>query len=204
MSSFFKLFANPGLVEVLSLFLLNPEEEFYQTEIANKTEHALMQVQRALKTLKELGLISSVQHGKMVYYKALRGHYAFEDLKSLFLKTVAFGETIRRELAPFQSKIHAAFIFGSVARGDESLDSDIDLFIFADLTLREFSKVLGPLSKKLGRELNPVIFSTAEFQNRISQKDHFLVELVSSPKLWIIGNEDHFNQLVKRGKVKTT
>ena len=57
---------------------------------------------------------------------------------------------------PFHNKINAAFIFGSIARGDESTDSDIDLFIIADLTLRELSKALGPLSKELQRKSNPV------------------------------------------------
>jgi len=88
-----KLFANPSLVEILNLFLLNPEEEFYQSDIAKKTNKALMQVQRPLKTLKEIGLISSVQRGRMVYYQAVRTHPAFEDLKRLFLKTLSLGES---------------------------------------------------------------------------------------------------------------
>ena len=49
MDSIVKLFANPSLVEILTLFLLNPEEEFYQSDIVKKTHKALMQVQRALK-----------------------------------------------------------------------------------------------------------------------------------------------------------
>ena len=204
MNGIVKLFATPTLAEILSLFLLNPQEEFYQSDIAKKTEKALMQVQRALKTLKEVGLISSVQHGRMVYYKVVRNHPAFEDLKSLFLKTISLGEGVRQALMPFQDKISFAFIFGSVARGDESFDSDIDLFIIADLTLRELSKALGPLSKGLRRELNPVLFGTDEYRKRISQKDHFLLKVLSSPKLWIIGNENNLKQLVKGRQAKSS
>lgn len=199
-----KLFANPSLVEILNLFLLNPEEEFYQSDIAKKTNKALMQVQRSLKILKEIGLISSIQRGRMVYYRAVRTHPAFEDLKRLFLKTLSLGESIRQALRPFCDKIHSAFIFGSVAKGDESLDSDIDLFIIADLTLRELSKALSPLSKKFRRELNPVIFNQSEFQKKISKKDHFLIEVMGTPKLWIIGNENDLKQLAKRRKTKAS
>lgn len=204
MNPLIKLFANPSLVEVLNLFLLNPEEEFYQSDIAKKTDKALMQVQRALKILKEIGLISSKQRGRMVYYKAIRSHPAFDDLKNLFLKTIALGESIRQALTPLSKKICSAFIFGSVAKGSESLDSDIDLFIIADFTLRELSKALSPLSKKLRRELNPVIFNSQEFQKRISEKDHFLLEIISAPKLWIIGNENELKQLVKGRKAKAS
>ncbi|MBS3905038.1 MAG: nucleotidyltransferase domain-containing protein [Simkania sp.] len=202
MSSLFKLFANPTLVETLSLFLLNPEEEFYQSLLVRKTGKALMQVQRALKTLKEVGLIASEHQGRMVYYKAVKTHPIFQDLKKMFLKTVSLGEGIRRALLPIQNKISIAFIFGSVAKDTESLDSDIDLFIVGDLTLRELIKSLSPFSKGLQRELNPVIFETLEFKKRVLEKDHFLVEVIGSPKLWILGNENDLKRLVKGRKTK--
>lgn len=197
MNSILKLFANPTLAEILSLFLLNPEDEFYQSDIARKTDKALMQVQRALKTLKEIGLISSAHSGRMIYYRIVKDHPAFEDLKNLFLKTIALGEGIRRSLLPFQNKVCLAFIFGSVASSNESAISDIDLFVIADLTLRELSKALAPLSRGLHRELNPVIFDKKEFQKRISTKDHFLIKVLSSPKIWIIGNDNDLKHLVK-------
>ena len=202
MTPFLKLFANPSLAETLGLFLLNPEEEFYQSDIVKKTGHALMQVQRALKILEEIGLISSVKRGRMVYYKVVRTHPGFEDLKKLFFKTIGLGDSIRKGLMPFRSRIDAAFIFGSIARGNESIDSDIDLFIVADLTLRELSKALGPLSKDLQRELNPVLFSQDEFLKRISDKDHFMTEIVNTPKIWIIGDENEFKNMVERRKIE--
>jgi predicted nucleotidyltransferase len=195
-----KLFANSTLVEVLGLFLQSPEEEFYQTEIAQKTQKALMQVQRSLKTLQDIGLISFVKRGKMIYYKAVRDHPAFEDLKRLFFKTVILGDTIRASLLPLKNRIRLAFIFGSVARGEESVESDIDLFLVADISLRDLSKVFGPLSKQLQRELNPVIVGPDEIKKRLLKKDHFLLQVMESPKLWIIGDENEFRSLGKRRK----
>jgi predicted nucleotidyltransferase len=202
MNPFLKLFANPSLAETLGLFLLNPEEEFYQAHIVKKIGHGLIQVQRALKILEEIGLISSLKRGRMVYYRAIRTHPGFEDLKKLFFKTLALGESIRKALMLFHSKIYWAFIFGSVARGDESTDSDIDLFIIADLTLRELSKALGPLSKELQRELNPILFSREEFLKRFSDKDHFIIEVTNAKKIWILGDENEFKNMVKEEKLK--
>lgn len=202
MTSLLKLFANPSLVEILNLFLMNSEEEFYQSDIARKTGKALIQVQRALKTLTEIGLVSSVQRGRMMYYMAIKTHPAFEDLKSLFFKTIGFGEAIRQALSPLHEKIYFVFIFGSVARGDESVESDIDLFIVADLTFRQLSKALGPLSRQLQRELNPIMLDPNEFQKKIREKDHFMIEIMSSPKLWIIGSESELREIIKSGKAK--
>lgn len=204
MSSLLKIFANPSLAETLSLFLVNPDQEFYQSDIAKKTRKGLIQIQRSLKTLKEVGLVSSERRGKMVYYKIVKNHPAFEDLKKLFLKTIALGEGIHQALLPLSDKIYLVFIFGSVARGDENMESDIDLFIVADLTLRELSKALSPLSRGLHRELNPIIYNPQEFQKRILQKDFFLIEVMDSPKLWIIGNESEFRQMAKGRQTKTS
>lgn len=204
MSSILKIFANPTLGEVLSLLVLNPDKEFYQSNLAQKTKKALIQVQRALKTLKEIGLITTTREGRMVYYQAITTHPAFEALKNLFLKTLALGENFRKALDPFQNKVRFAFVFGSFARGEESADSDIDLLIVGNLSLRELSKITAPLTRELDREVNPVIFTPREFQKKILKNDHFLLEVISSPKLWIIGNDSEFNQMAKGRKTKVS
>jgi len=193
-----KIFANPTLVEVLSLFLQSPDEELYQADIVKRSGKSLMQVQRTLKTLHEVGLITFFHRGRLIFYKAVKTHPIFEDLKKLFLKTVALGDVIRDALAPVNDKITASFIFGSIAQGSETIDSDIDLFILGDISLRELSKILRPLSKKLKRELNPVVFGVSEFKKRLSNNDHFLLEVTSKPKIWVAGDEKDFERNVKK------
>ncbi|HEX4840087.1 MAG TPA: nucleotidyltransferase domain-containing protein [Rhabdochlamydiaceae bacterium] len=200
MKSLFKLFANPSLVETLGIFLTNPDQEFYQMDIVKKTGHLLIQVQRALKVLVEIGLITSEKRGKMVYYKAIRTFPGFEDLKNLFFKAVGLGENIRTALDPVINKIDFVFIFGSVAKNEESITSDIDLFIIGKISLRELTKFLSPLGRDLQREMNPVVFDPLEFQKRVLNKDHFLEEVIDSKKIWIIGSENEFKKLVKRRK----
>jgi predicted nucleotidyltransferase len=139
-----------------------------------------------------------------VFYKAVTSHPIFEDLKKLFLKTVALGDAIRHALTPINDKIHASFIFGSIAQGNESIDSDIDLFILGEISLRELSRTLAPISKKLKRELNPVVFGLSEFKKRLSHNDHFLLEITSKPNIWIAGDENEFARMVKGRKVKKT
>jgi predicted nucleotidyltransferase len=195
LSTLAELFPNPTLVKVLSLFLLHPEKEFYQRGIAASTRNALLQVQRALKRIERAGLVTKTKRGNMVYYKADRMHPAFEDLQRVFLKTVTFGDVLREALMPLGGKVQLAFIFGSLAQGKETAQSDIDLFLVARLSLRETAKLLGPVVSEVGREINPVIYTTEEFIKKAREKHHFITEVIRGPKIWLIGNEDELAKL---------
>ncbi len=198
LSSLAELFPNPALVEVLSLFLLHPESEFYQRGIAEATGNALRQVQRALQRIERAGLVTKDRRGNMVYYRAERGHPAFEDLKRAFLKTVALGDVLREALAPLADKVCLAFIFGSLAHGRETAQSDIDLFLVGNVSRREATEVFGAMSPDLGREFNPVVYPTEEFQEKARAKHHFITEVIGSPKIWLIGNDNELGRLVER------
>ncbi|MGA8140939.1 MAG: nucleotidyltransferase domain-containing protein [Desulfobaccales bacterium] len=197
LSTLAELFPNPALVKVLSLFLLHPEKEFYQRGITESTGNALLQVQRALKRIEHTGLVTKTKRGNMVYYKADRMHPAFEDLKRAFLKTVALGDVLREALAPLAEKVKLAFIFGSLAQGKETAQSDIDLFLVGELSLRETTKVLGSIMPELGREFNPVVYPPEEFKKKARENHHFITEVIRGPKIWLIGNEDELAKLAE-------
>jgi predicted nucleotidyltransferase len=86
-------------------------------------------------------------------------------------------------------------IFGSFAGGTEKSDSDIDVFIIGDIGLRTVSKVLKEPSLKIGREINPHVMTVKEFVTRKSVKEHFVKNIIDSPKLMIIGTENEFTRL---------
>jgi predicted nucleotidyltransferase len=196
-SSLAELFPNPALVEVLSLFLLHPEKEFYQRGIAEATGNALRQVQRALTRIEHAGLVTKTRRGNMVYYQAEMMHPAFEDLKRAFLKTVALGDALREAIAPISTRVKLAFVFGSLAHGEENARSDIDLFLVGELSLREITKLVGPFVSELGREFNPVVYPLEEFKKKVKEKHHFITEVMRGPKIWLIGSDDELAHLVK-------
>jgi predicted nucleotidyltransferase len=197
LSTLAELFPNPALVEVLSLFLLHPEKELYQRGIAEATGNVLRQVQRALQRIERAGLVTKTRRGNMVYYKAERMHPAFEDLKRVFLKTVALGDMLRDALEPLGDSVKLAFIFGSLAQGTETAQSDIDLFLVGELSLRETTKILGPVTSDLGREFNPVVYPPNEFKKKAQENHHFITEVIKGPKIWLIGNEEELAKLAE-------
>lgn len=191
------LFPFPVLLDVLAQLLLHPDQEFYQREIAERTCSTIVQVQRSLQRIEKAGLCRKSRRGNRVYYQAERSHPVYEDLKRMLLKTVALGDALRDALSPIQNKVRIAFVFGSIASGEETAKSDIDLLLVGDLTSRSAARILGPVGRSLGREFNPVIFPPAEFRRKAKRGDPFIREIVSGPKVWMMGDDDELGRLIK-------
>ena len=99
--------------------------------------------------------------------------------------------TINALSQPLSSSIRAAFVNGSVAKATDRATSDIDLMIMSDsLTYGEVFGVLERVTKALGRQVNPTVYTAAEFSKRSRQESAFVTRVLEQPKLWIIGAED--------------
>jgi DNA-binding transcriptional ArsR family regulator len=195
-SSLAALFAGPGLVEVLALLLLHPDEEYYQREISRVTGLRLLQVQRALERMSDAGLVAERRKGNRAYYRAERGHPAFLDLQQVFLKTVGLVDRLGAALVPMSDRLEVAFVYGSLARAEEGADSDIDLIGIGAVTLRELAAALAPVAREAGRELNASVFSVEEFRDRYRTGHHLTVSVVEGRKLWLIGDQSELERLV--------
>jgi hypothetical protein len=131
------LFAGRTVVSLLRLFILSPEREFYQRELAELAGERLFSVQKALDRLVSAGVVEESTRGNRVYCRANRSHPAFEDLKAVIFKTVGVGDALRTHLAGIRDKAKVAFIYGSVARGEETTSSDIDIMLIGDVSGRD-------------------------------------------------------------------
>jgi predicted nucleotidyltransferase len=111
----------------------------------------------------------------------------FAELASLFRKTTGLADVLAEALQPLAEKIEAALIFGSVARGEETASSDIDLLIIGNAGFAEVVKALHPAQVALSREINPVVLTQAEYRKRIKAGDNFLKQIFSQPVMPLIG-----------------
>ena len=197
-----KLFSSKTRVEILKLFLFNTNNSFYQRQISNLTDQSIRGVQREVDKLNRIGLIEKSTQGNRIYYKVNKKCPIVEDLKNIFFKSVGIAEVLRDN---FKEKgIKIAFIYGSYARGEESLLSDIDLMVMGDISSKELSSILSKPKKELMREINYVVFSLNEFINKVMQKDHFINSVLKDKKIYIIGSEDELKGLIKSRQIKAT
>jgi len=180
------LFASPTMARLLTLFLTRAEQDYYQKELAR----------RELARLERTGLVTRMPRGNRVYYRANRKHPVFEDLKRVILKTVGLGDALRAALAALTDRVRVAFIYGSFAQGEETAESDIDVLLVGDLSLREASAVLGPVGRKLGREFNPAVYPPEEFQAKAAKGHHFITEVLKGEKIYLVGDEHELRRIV--------
>src|SRR6202140_2747866 len=117
---------------VLALIFGHPERSFYASEIVRSVSSGTGAVERELSRLRRSGLVSVERIGNQKHYRANHQSPIFEELQSLVLKTVALTEPLRKSLEPFSDKIKTAFVYGSVAKGADTAQSDIDLMVIGD------------------------------------------------------------------------
>lgn len=181
--------------EVLGLLYSWPDRSFYVREIARATHSATAAVQKELNALAAAGLLERAVRGRQVHFTANRNSPVFMEIRSLIAKTVGAGEVLRQGLRPVEARIAAAFVFGSVAKGEERGTSDIDLFVIGEVSFGEIVDSLTDAQRILGRDINPVVQSTAEFSRRVRAKDHFVMAVLETPRLFVIGGDNELGQV---------
>jgi len=196
------LFSSRARVDILKLFLLEPERRFYQREISVLSGQRIMAVQREISKLLEIGLLKEEKEGNRKYYTVDQASPILNDLKAIFQKTVGIHKIVGDALEPLKDEVEFAFLFGSYARGDESSKSDVDIFVIGDISGKKLAGALKKVKPSLSREMNTVIFTVDEFRSRLQKKDHFLTTVNNEPKQFVIGTEDEYNKVLKRWSAK--
>jgi len=189
------LFSSTARVKVLALLLLNPETSFYQREISALTDLPIRAVQREVERLQTLGLLTSFTRGNQVHYQINRDFFLFPELKSIFLKTVGLTALLGSVLKEAEN-IVLAFIYGSYAADQESTASDIDLLVVGTLSSRALHTSLQEAEKLTRRQINYTLFSPEEFRTRAQTGNGFLQNVLTGPKLFLIGDEDALRALI--------
>lgn len=175
---------------VLGVLFGNPRRSFYANEIIALAGSGTGAVQRELARLEAVGLVTASRIGKQKHYQANASSPVFEELRALVLKTVGLADVLRTALAPLSPGIRAAFVYGSIAKGEDTAASDIDLMVVSDrLTHSDLFAALESASARLGRKVAPTIYSSKELSRRVKQANAFVTRVLAQPKLWLIGDE---------------
>ena len=190
-----ELFSSQARVAILGLFLLNPSDRFYMREVATRSSQPIRAVQRELARLEAAGLLSQTMDGNRKYHQINKNCPIFPELKAIFLKTFALGDTLRQHLVQAEKGIVVAFIYGSYAKAQETATSDIDIFVVGDITASELAKVLSPAKEGLGREINAVAMPPQELKAKVKAQNHFVLSILSEPKLFLVGDNDDIESI---------
>jgi len=175
---------------VLGLLLLHPEEPLHGREIARRTGLPSGTLTRELARLAQAGLLKREKRGNQMLYSAERSCPVFEELASILRKTSGVAEVLADALAPAGDRVQIAFLYGSLARGEERTGSDVDLIVIGDIGFAGVVELLHASQGMLGREINPKVYSLKEWAAKRAAPDAFLRDVLAKPKIFVIGTED--------------
>lgn len=177
--------------KVIGLLFGQPERSFFATELIALTGSGSGAVQRELKRLVASGLVTVTPVGNRRHYQANPTSPVFEELRSLVVKTVGLADPVRRALGSLSDRIELALIYGSVARGQETARSDVDLLVVADdLTLEELYVALASAETELDRQINPTLYTPREFAKRRNAGHPFVARVLGGDKIVLLGDID--------------
>jgi DNA-binding transcriptional ArsR family regulator len=180
---------------ILAATLVQPEKAWYASELAHRLGVPSSSLQRELHDLSEAGILKTNQQGRMVYYQANRDSPIFPDLRGLLLKTAGLVDVLAQALKPVAAKVATAFVYGSIAAGREESDSDIDLMVVGQVSPEDLALPLRRARESLGREINPTVYTPAEFERKHAANDPFLTQVLDKPRLVVLGNKDELGKV---------
>ena len=150
-------FITPTVMSVLSLFLDDPMQDYYEREVLRRTRVSKGSANRILKLLSDMGLLSRETRGRMAFYKLNSDEATarqFKILRNTFAMRNLIGSLKRHS-----SKI---VLFGSASQGTDAKESDIDLFVLSS-EKEEVLREIGDFGRRFHKRIAPIVLNSNEF-----------------------------------------
>lgn len=179
---------------ILAVLFGAPDRSFYANELIALAASGTGAVQRELASLSASGLLTVSKQGNQKHYQANANTPVFTELRALVLKTMGLADVLRNALSPLAAQIDFAFVYGSVARQQDTAQSDVDVMIVsASLAYGEVFGALEDASLSLERKVNPTLYTPSEWNKRVAQDSAFVTRVLQQPKIWLIGSEEQIH-----------
>ena len=191
-----KLFGSRTRVLILSKLIMNADCSLYIRQLSKELGLTFSVVYKEVENLKDLGLVTEERKGKLRLFTINKDSVIYNELRKLLLKTTALGQQLKLSL-PELKKTKYALVYGSIARGEELETSDVDLLIIGDIAEENLIAGIRKVEEEIGREINYVLWSEREFENRAKTKHHLLTEIADNPVIGLVGDVDEFRRTVK-------
>jgi len=175
---------------LLGVTFREPARWWYLTELANALGTSPSSLQREVDALASTGILEKRVDGRRTYYRAHANSALFDELRGIVRKTMGVPAEVHAALAPLARRIALAMIYGSVARGTDRTDSDVDVLVVSDhVMLEELYRRFARAERKLGRKVHPALYTVEEFRRK-RNSNPFLKKVLAGDRILLIGNED--------------
>lgn len=178
-------------VKIIELFYKNPDQIYYVREITRFIKEEINAVRRELDKMLSYGLLKSEQRGNRLYYLLNKKYLFYQELQRMVAKTTGLGLKIRK----FRRKLGSldfVMFSSNYIRNIRPKQDEIDILVIGDIVLVELKELIKEEEKRLGRELNYAVFTKEEFEFRKTRRDPFILNILYSNRVMIVGDELEF------------
>jgi predicted nucleotidyltransferase len=152
--------------------------ELTASKISNKLGLSIGSVYEILKTFNDMELVTGFKIGRATIYGPIRDNPLIKQFR-IFDNLVSLTD-LARQLKKYSRKV---ILFGSCSRGDDTVESDIDLFILADEDMQSIVRNIL-FEYKTDREIKPVIVDSIEYMEMQNNDKVFCDEIQKGIILW--------------------
>lgn len=191
-----RLFGSKTRVAILAKTMMNPEKKYYLRELATELNLPYSMVYKERGNLVRLGIITEEKRGKVNLVTVNRDLPYFAELKALIAKTAGVGGVLRDSLEGLVG-VEYALVYGSFASGEEDASSDIDLLVVGGVDEEELLRVVADSERRVGREVNYMLWSEREFLSRVGAGHHLVADIVANPVMMVVGDEREFRRVAE-------
>lgn len=190
------LLSSPALARLVAHFVLHPDQPLHFRALQRHTAVPNRSLQASLARLEVLGVVRRRAEGRHTTFQANAAAPLWGALRQLVRHVADPTELLRDALADVPG-VDAAFVYGSIARGDVRPDSDVDLFVVGALPdASALAARTMEVSALLEREVNVSRYSRAELKARRHAGSPFLERVLAGSKRWVLGDQRRLARLV--------
>jgi len=195
MDALSEILSSRSRAAIFKLLFSGMEKELHVREIQRRSTLNDSTIRQELRKLVRLDLVKGRKDSNRIYYRANKENPLYPELRNLVIKTTGVADVLREALR--DGRIQLAFVFGSIAGGEETAGSDVDLLVIGEIGFRSLSELLSGVSEKIGREINPYVMKKDEYRKRVKAGEHFISHILESPKIFIVGADHDLEAMVR-------
>jgi hypothetical protein len=178
---------------------LDDHQYFHVSGLARLLQVSRGALSRELADLTGAGILRQSRRGNQVLYQANREAPFFPELRGLIQKTAGVVPALGEVLLPFEDKLDFAFVFGSMAKGVDQPESDIDLMLIGDHITGRMKAELRIALKEFGRDLDVQDMTLNQYSTLLQQGSPFILDVIGGPVIMLVGEED---ELKNSGRIR--
>ena len=164
-----RLFTSNTRIKLLTIFLMNLDQEYFIRELTRKLDEQINSVRRELDNLKKMGFLRSRTKNRKKYYYVNKKFIILEELKSIIIKVLSSNDTITKEI----EKMGDVKMLALAGLFIEQATTTVDMLLVGDINKERFTEYINN-ELRTQRPVKFTIMSEEDYKYRLNCNDKFI------------------------------